>query len=512
MGKKKPFLLIILDGFGLREEREYNAVKLAATPCLDRLWAEYPHTRLTASGTEVGLPDGQMGNSEVGHLNIGSGRIVYQELTRISKAIKDGVFFENKVLLSALRQVKEKKSALHLIGLLSDGGVHSHIEHLFALLKMAKKEGAAKVYVHALLDGRDTPPQSGLSFVERLESEIKTTGVGEIATVAGRYYAMDRDNRWERVERAYRTLALGEGERAKSAVSGVKASYAAGLTDEFVLPFCVAASSFGGMKAEDGVIFYNFRADRAREITHAIALANFTAFPRPDGLLPKNYVCMTEYDATFRLPVAFSPEEIKETLGEVIAARGLRQLRIAETEKYAHVTFFFNGGAETPNKGEDRALIPSPKVATYDLKPEMSAPAVTEKALEMIRREIYDIIIINYANSDMVGHTGVLDAAIKAVEAVDASVGAVVRAALDRGGVACVSADHGNAEQMREDDGIEPHTAHTTNKVPFILAGGEYKGAKLREGILADIAPTVLQIMGIDKPAQMSGSSLIVKN
>ncbi|MDR2006385.1 MAG: 2,3-bisphosphoglycerate-independent phosphoglycerate mutase [Acidaminococcales bacterium] len=510
MDKKKPLLLVILDGFGLRDEREYNAVKLAATPCLDRLFAECPHTCLAASGADVGLPDGQMGNSEVGHLNIGSGRIVYQELTRISKAIKDGSFFKNQVLLSALRQVKEKESALHLIGLLSDGGVHSHIEHLFALLKLAKKEKVKKVYVHALLDGRDTPPQSGLGFVERLEAELKTLGVGETATVAGRYYAMDRDNRWERVEKAYRALALCEGGTAESASIGVKASYAAQLTDEFVLPFLIGGSSFGGIKADDGVIFYNFRADRAREITRALALPDFSAFPRPEGVLPGNYVCMTEYDATFPFPVAFSPENIKETLGEVLAGCGLRQLRLAETEKYAHVTFFFNGGVETPSKGEDRVLVPSPKVATYDLKPEMSAPLVTEKALELIGRDLYDVIIINYANSDMVGHTGVLEAAVRAVETVDKCVGALVGSVVAKGGVACITADHGNAEQMREADGIEPHTAHTTNKVPFILAGGGYKGVKLREGILADIAPTMLQIMGLAKPAQMTGESLIV--
>jgi 2,3-bisphosphoglycerate-independent phosphoglycerate mutase len=459
----------------------------------------------------VGLPAGQMGNSEVGHLNIGAGRIVYQELTRIDKAVKDGDFFTNEILINALTAVKEKKSALHLVGLVSDGGVHSHIEHLFALLRLAKRLTVGKVYIHAVLDGRDTPPQSGLSFIEQLEDECQKIGCGEISTVCGRYYAMDRDNRWERVEKAYRLLVAREGGRADSAAAGVKASYAARVTDEFVLPFTVSASSDTGIAEEDGVIFFNFRADRARELTRALSLPDFTAFDRPKKTRPVNFVCLTEYDATFGLPAAFAPEDIKDTLGEVFARRGLRQLRTAETEKYAHVTFFFNGGVEPPNENEDRVLVPSPKVATYDLKPDMSAREVTDKTLELIEKDVYDVIVMNYANTDMVGHTGILTAAVTAAEAVDECIGRVVKAVLAADGAVCLTADHGNAELMCEEDTGAPHTAHTTNPVPFLLVGRRWQTARLRPGKLADIAPTILDIMGLDKPQSMTGDSLIIK-
>ena len=512
MDTKKTVLLMILDGFGLRTADDHNAVKAAATPNFRRLSGRYPNTALSASGENVGLPEGQMGNSEVGHLNIGAGRIVHQELTRISKAIKDRSFFANKVILSALRKVKDSGSALHLIGLLSDGGVHSHQEHLYALVELAKREGLSRVYIHALLDGRDTPPQSGLGYIEQLEVKLKEIGVGEISTVCGRYYAMDRDNRWERVEKAYRALVMREGVESPSAAECVKESYTAHVTDEFVLPACISSSSDKGIAAKDGVICFNFRADRVREITRALVLPEFTAFVRPADRRVVNYVCLTEYDATFNLPTAFSPEELNDTLGEILARRGLRQLRIAETEKYAHVTFFFNGGVETPEINEDRVLIPSPKVATYDLQPEMSALKVTEEVLGLLDKDIYDVVIMNYANTDMVGHTGVFEAAVKAIETVDGCLGRVVDAVLAKDGVVCLTADHGNAEQMREDDGIKPHTAHTTNQVPFVLIGKDYQNVKLRsDGILADIAPTILEIMGITKPDSMTGASLIQK-
>ena len=507
---RKPVMLMILDGWGLSESKDGNAIALARTPNMDRLWSEYPHTCLTASGECVGLPDGQMGNSEVGHLNIGAGRIVYQDLTRISKAIKEGSFFQNKTLLAAMRKVKEKDSALHLMGLLSDGGVHSHIEHLFALLQMAADMKLGKVYIHVFLDGRDTPPQSGAGYLRQLEDKIKQLGIGEIATVCGRYYAMDRDNRWERVERAYRTLVFREGKSALTAVSGVEQSYKDGVTDEFVEPLCISGSSGGAIRHDDGVVFFNFRADRAREITRAIALTDFDGFSRLDNEIPENFVCMTEYDEKYLLPIAFLPEEIKSTLGQVIAANGLKQLRIAETEKYAHVTFFFNGGEEAPDKGEDRVLIPSPKVATYDLKPEMSVYLVTDKVVELVEKDAYDVIIMNYANADMVGHSGILSAAEKAVEAVDLCVGKVVQAVSQKGGVVCITADHGNAEQMKEEGSNEPHTAHTANKVPFIMVCDDLKTRALHEGILADIAPTLLELLNIKKPDEMTGESLIV--
>lgn len=511
MKVKKPVVLMILDGWGLRDSNYYNAVKLASTPNMDRLMKDYPNCRLEASGEAVGLPCGQMGNSEVGHLNIGAGRIVYQDLTRISKAIREGSFFQNQIFLSCMQKVKEKDSALHLMGLLSDGGVHSHIEHLFALLKMAKQQGLQKVYVHALMDGRDTLPQSGLDFIKQLKEKINELGIGEIATVCGRYYDMDRDNRWERVEKAYHTIVTHKGTSVQSAEEGILASYKNGVTDEFIVPFCVESSSFTGVYADDGFISFNFRSDRAREITRAIALPDFDHFKRDESRIPENYICMTEYDATFPFEVAFAPVDIKNTLGEMLAENELKQLRIAETEKYAHVTFFFNGGVEIPNQNEERVLIPSPKVATYDLQPEMSAYLVTEKLIELIEQNIYDVIIMNYANADMVGHTGVLEAAEKAVEAVDTCLGRVVEAVLKKDGEICVTADHGNAEQMREECGTEPHTAHTINKVPFILVGNGFEQEKLRDGILADIAPTILDLLDINKPAEMTGASLILK-
>lgn len=507
---KKPVMLMILDGWGLRKDEDGNAIALAKTTNMGKIWSEYPHTALIASGECVGLPDGQMGNSEVGHLNIGSGRIVYQDLTRISKAIKEGSFYKNRTLLAAMKKVAERGTALHMMGLLSDGGVHSHIEHLFALLQMAKDMKIKKVYVHAFLDGRDTPPQSGAGYLRQLEGKMEELGIGEIATVCGRYYAMDRDNRWERVQKAYRMLVFREGKGALTAVSGVEQSYKDGVTDEFVEPICVSSSSGGSVRSDDGVVFFNFRADRARELTKALALTDFEQFPRLDNEVPKNFVCMTEYDANYLLPIAFLPEDISNTLGEVIAANGLKQLRIAETEKYAHVTFFFNGGNEQPNKGEDRVLIPSPKVATYDLQPEMSAYLVTDKVIELIEKDIYDVIIMNYANADMVGHTGILEAAEKAVTAVDECVGRVVSAITKKGGVVCITADHGNAEQMKEEGKEQPHTAHTANKVPFIMAGDNLKNKTLHEGILADIAPTLLELLGVKIPAEMTGKSLLV--
>ncbi len=509
---EKPTLLMILDGFGLRDDNEYNAVNLALTPNIKRFTEKFPHCKLQASGYDVGLPDGQMGNSEVGHLNIGAGRIVYQDLTRIFKAIEDKSFFQNPVLVQAMQKVKEKNASLHLMGLVSDGGVHSHIEHLFALVKMAKEQGLDKVYIHAFLDGRDTPPQSGLDFIQQLEKELYRVGIGQIATLCGRYYAMDRDNRWERVQKAYQMIALGEAPCKKSAVQGIKESYDAGTTDEFVQPFCVGDFYNIGLKDEDGVIFFNFRSDRAREITRALTLKDFSSFDRGSYKPIKNFVCLTEYDATFTLPIAFSTENLDNTLGEVLSRQGLKQLRIAETEKYAHVTFFFNGGVEVPNPNEDRILIPSPKVATYDLQPHMSAYDVTTKLLTELDKEVYDVVIMNYANADMVGHTGILAAAIKAVEAVDECLGKIVDKVLEKQGTVCILADHGNAERMVEKDGKTPHTAHTNNKVPFILIGKDYEKSLLRDdGILADVAPTMLDILKIQKPKEMTGKSLILK-
>ncbi len=504
---KKPVMLMILDGWGVAPASDVNAATLAQTPNLDRYFAEFPHTTLEASGMEVGLPEGQIGNSEVGHLNIGAGRIIYQSLTRITKAIKDGDFFDNEVLCACMDKTKNAGKALHLMGLLSDGGVHSNINHLIALLQMAKARGLEKVYVHAFLDGRDVPPKSAVGFIKQLQEAIAGMEFGKIATVMGRYYAMDRDNRWDRIEKAYKTLVLGEGNLVADPVQGVEASYEAGVTDEFVEPMVVEGVD-AKITSGDGIIFFNFRPDRARQITRALNDAEFPHFERPASALPVNYVCMTQYDATIDAPVAYPPEEYNDTLGEVLAKEGKHQLRIAETEKYAHVTFFFNGGVEEPNLNEERILINSPKVATYDLQPEMSAYDVTDALLAELDKDKFDVVVLNYANPDMVGHTGVLPAAIKAMEAVDECVGKVVDKVLSLGGSVCITADHGNLEKMAEADGT-PHTAHTTNIVPFILVSNEEH--KLHSGVLADIAPTMLELLNIEKPAVMTGSSLIEK-
>ena len=502
---KKPLALIILDGFGNNPESYGNAISAADKPNIDRIFGENPKTCIGASGMDVGLPDGQMGNSEVGHTNIGAGRIVYQELTRITKSIKDGVFFSNEAFLSAVENCKKNDSALHLMGLLSDGGVHSHIEHLFALLKLAKREGLGKVYVHCFMDGRDVPPSSGADFADALQSEIDKIGVGTIASVMGRYYAMDRDNRFERVELAYNAIVLGEGKTFTDAGDAIRQSYKEDVTDEFVIP--AARDGYEGMKEGDSVVFFNFRPDRAREITRAIHDKDFGGFERKGGYKHTEFVCMTQYDATIEdVSVAFKPQKLNNTFGEILAANGKTQLRIAETEKYAHVTFFFNGGVEAPVEGEDRALIPSPKVATYDLMPEMSAYPVTDECVKRIESGKYDVIVLNFANCDMVGHTGVFDAAKAAVEAVDKCLARVVNAVIEAGGAAIITADHGNADQMYESDGA-PFTAHTTNPVPLTVVGYP---CKLREGgVLADIAPTMLEILGIEKPEEMDGESLI---
>ena len=504
---KKPVMLMILDGWGVAPASDVNAATLAQTPNLDRYFAEFPHTTLEASGMEVGLPEGQIGNSEVGHLNIGAGRIIYQSLTRITKAIKDGDFFTNEVLCACMDKTKNAGKALHLMGLLSDGGVHSNINHLIALLEMAKARGLEKVYVHAFLDGRDVPPKSAVGFIKQLQEAIAGMEFGKIATVMGRYYAMDRDNRWDRLEKAYKTLVFGEGKLVADPVQGVEASYEAGVTDEFVEPMVVEGVD-AKITSGDGIIFFNFRPDRARQITRALNDAEFPHFERPASALPVNFVCMTQYDATIDAPVAYPPEEYNDTLGEVLAKEGKHQLRIAETEKYAHVTFFFNGGVEEPNLNEERVLINSPKVATYNLQPEMSAYDVTDALLAELDKDKFDVVVLNYANPDMVGHTGVLPAAIKAMEAVDECVGKVVDKVLSLGGSVCITADHGNLEKMAEADGT-PHTAHTTNVVPFILVSNEEH--KLHSGVLADIAPTMLELLNIEKPAVMTGSSLIEK-
>ena len=502
---KKPLILMILDGFGIAEEKG-NAIIAANSPNLDKLFASNPITQIGASGMDVGLPDGQMGNSEVGHTNIGAGRVVYQELTRITKSIKDGDFFENEAFLKAIKNVKENNSALHLMGLLSDGGVHSHNTHLYGLIELAKRSGIENVYVHAFLDGRDVPPSSGKDYVADCVEQMKKIGVGRIATVMGRYYAMDRDNRWERVEKAYAAMVYGEGIQCSDPVKAVEKSYANNVTDEFVIP--TVCEKNAQIKANDSIVFFNFRPDRAREITRSFVDGEFKGFERKKGFFPLTYVCMTQYDATMpNVNVAFKPQSLVNTFGEYISDKGLTQLRIAETEKYAHVTFFFNGGVEKTYKGEDRVLVASPKVATYDMQPEMSAYEVTDKVVERIESGKYDVIILNFANCDMVGHTGVFDAAIKAVEAVDTCVGRVISAIEKAGGVAIITADHGNADKMFDDD-MSPFTAHTTNPVPFCVIGYD---CKLREGgRLADIAPTMLKILGLPQPAEMDGKSIII--
>jgi len=474
---------------------------------------EYPHTTIRASGDDVGLPVGQMGNSEVGHLNMGAGRVVYQELTRISLAIRQGDFFTNQVLLEAVERAKSQGTALHLIGLVSDGGVHSHIEHLYALLEMARKNGLDKVYVHAFLDGRDVPPANAEEYIKPLEQKCSSLGTGCIATIMGRYYAMDRDKRWERVERAYNAMVFGDGLKSASALEALSKAYGREETDEFVQPTIITdenGNPRATIKTGDSVIFFNFRPDRAREITRAFVDEDFQGFTRREGYPRVHFVCMTQYDKTISAPVAFKPQILENTLGEVLAKNNLTQLRIAETEKYAHVTFFFNGGVEPPNPGEDRLLIPSPKVATYDQKPEMSAYEVTDALLEKIKADQYDVIILNYANPDMVGHTGDMEAAVKAVEAVDRCLGKVVKAVLEKNGVAIITADHGNAEQMKDDAG-NPQTAHSTFEVPFILVGSQYKDAQVRPGRLEDVAPTMLKILGLSQPVEMTGKSLILE-
>lgn len=503
---KKPLALIILDGFGYNRSDYGNAIAAASKPNIDKLFADCPHTLIGASGMDVGLPDGQMGNSEVGHTNIGAGRVVYQELTRITKSIADGEFFANEALTAAIENCKKNHSALHLMGLCSDGGVHSHNTHLYGLLQLAKKADLRKVYVHCFMDGRDVPPTSGRDYIAELESEMNKIGVGQVATVMGRYYAMDRDNRWERVVKAYDAIINGEGNFNASAVDAMEKSYGAEVTDEFVEPtVCLKGAN---VQDGDSIIFFNFRPDRARELTRTIVDPAFNGFERKSGKKDVFFVCMTQYDATMpNVHVAFKPESLTNTFGEYISAHGMTQLRIAETEKYAHVTFFFNGGVEAPYKGEDRALIPSPKVATYDLQPEMSAYLVTDEVEKRILSGKYDVIILNFANCDMVGHTGVFDAARKAVEAVDTCLGRTVDAILKMGGTALITADHGNADQMFEKDG-SPFTAHTTNPVPFLVVGQD--GCKLREGgKLADIAPTMLKILGLPKPAEMTGTPII---
>ena len=502
---KTPTTLIIMDGFGLGEAGPGNAVANASTPNLDRIFRDCPGCKLSASGLDVGLPDGQMGNSEVGHTNMGAGRVVFQDLPHISRDIESGEFFQNPAYLEAMSNCREWGSALHLMGLLSDGGVHSHITHLFALLKMAQEQGLKKVYVHCFLDGRDVPPSSGKHYVEQLQAKMQQLGIGQIATVMGRYYAMDRDKRWDRVQRAYDAIACGEGPFQADAAQAVQKSYDAGVTDAFVEPGVCA--KYARVRDNDSIIFFNFRPDRAREITRCFVDEDFTDVERKTGFLTVDFICTTEYDATLpNVTVAYPHQKLVNTFGEYISNLGLTQLRIAETEKYAHVTFFFNGGVEQVFPGEDRCLIPSPKVATYDLQPEMSAYAVTEEAVKRIESGAYDVIILNFANCDMVGHTGVYEAACKAVSTVDECVNRVVEATSKMGGVSLITADHGNAERMIDDDG-EPFTAHTTNLVPFYIVGAS---VKLRDGRLADIAPTMLDLMGLEKPAEMDGKTLII--
>ncbi|WP_313134546.1 2,3-bisphosphoglycerate-independent phosphoglycerate mutase [Anaerocolumna sp.] len=511
---KKPTVLMILDGYGLNEKTEGNAIKLANTPVMNKLMKEYPFVRGNASGMAVGLPEGQMGNSEVGHLNMGAGRIVYQELTRITKEIQDGDFFKNEAFLEAISNCKKNNSALHLYGLLSDGGVHSHITHLYALLELAKKEGLTNIYVHAFLDGRDTPPTSGKGYAEELTDKMEALGVGKIATVMGRYYVMDRDNRWDRVEKAYNAMVLGKGETASSGVEAIQQSYDAGNNDEFVVPTVVMENGkpVATIKENDSIIFFNFRPDRAREITRAFCDDKFDGFKRENGRFPLTYVCFSEYDVTIENKiVAFHKVSVENTFGEFLAANHKTQLRLAETEKYAHVTFFFNGGVEVPNEGEERILVKSPKVATYDLQPEMSAFEVAENLVTGIKSQKYDVIIVNFANPDMVGHTGIQDAAVKAVETVDKCVEMACDALLSVDGQMFICADHGNVEQLIDYNNGEPFTAHTTNDVPFILVNYD-KDYTLKEGgCLADIAPTLIEMMGMEQPAEMTGKSLLVR-
>ena len=509
--EKKLAMLMILDGFGINENTDGNAVKLANTPNIDKLMKKYPTTEIYTSGLDVGLPEGQMGNSEVGHTNIGAGRIVYQELTKITKSIEDGDFFAIPEFIEAIENCKKHNSKLHILGLVSDGGVHSHIRHLYGLLEMAKRRDFENVYVHCFLDGRDTPPASGESYIMQLEEKMKEKGVGKIASISGRYYAMDRDKRWDRVKKCYDALVNGEGNKATSATIAIEDSYQKEVFDEFVEPtvICNGDTPIATIQDNDSVIFFNFRPDRARQITRAIVDPDFDGFETKK--LKTYFVCFTSYDETMpNVKIAFKKEPIVNTFGEVISKNGLTQLRIAETEKYAHVTFFFNGGEEKQYPGEDRILVPSPKVATYDLQPEMSAREVTENVVKAINSEKYNAIILNYANPDMVGHTGSLPAAIKAVETIDECVGKVVEAVLAHDGTLIITADHGNCEQMIDYKTGEPHTAHTTNPVPLILVSNN-ENYKVKSGKLADLAPTLLEILGIEKPAEMTGESILVK-
>ncbi|MFV9510626.1 2,3-bisphosphoglycerate-independent phosphoglycerate mutase [Tepidibacillus sp. LV47] len=511
MSRPKPLALIILDGFGLRDEVYGNAIAQAKKPNLDRFWNEYPHTKLGASGMSVGLPEGQMGNSEVGHLNIGAGRIVYQDLTRVTKAIEEGSFFKNEVFLNAIKHVKEKNKKLHLYGLVSDGGVHSHIDHLFALLELAKRENVEKVFVHAFLDGRDVAPDSAIEYIRQLQEKMNELGVGQIATVQGRYYAMDRDKRWERTEKAYRAMVYGEGPHYTDPIKAIRESYEKSVFDEFVMPTVIVDDNdqpIGLIEDEDAIIFFNFRPDRAIQISQVFTNKDFRGFDRGEKF-PKNvyYVTLTHFSETVDGYVAYKPTNLDNTFGEIVSRQGLKQLRIAETEKYPHVTYFFSGGREAEFEGETRILIPSPKVATYDLKPEMSAYEVTDAVLKEIEADKHDVIILNFANPDMVGHSGKMEPTIRAIEAVDENLGRVVDAILAKGGIALITADHGNADHMIDDQG-NPITSHTTNPVPFIVTK---KDVQLREGgVLADIAPTMLKLLGIDQPEEMTGKSIII--
>lgn len=508
----KPNLLMILDGYGISSKSLGNAINKADKKNIDELFRKYPNTTISAGGLDVGLPEGQMGNSEVGHLNIGAGRIVYQDLTKITKQIKDGLFFHNTALEAAVDHALSNQSALHLMGLVSDGGVHSYLTHLYALIDLAKQKGLKRLYIHALLDGRDVAPQSAGTYLAMLEEYLLREGIGQIALISGRYYGMDRDNRWERVQKFYDAITLGIGEKAENAAAGLQTSYEKGIYDEFVLPtlICDEDAEPVTVQDRDSIIMFNFRPDRAREITRCFVDQNFNGFHRSKVISNLHYVCFTQYDAEMpNVSVAFPPQSLKNTLGEYLSQLGLRQLRIAETEKYAHVTFFFNGGIETPNNGEDRILIPSPKVATYDLQPEMSAYLVTEKVVEKIKENKYDVIILNYANPDMVGHTGNIDAAVKAVETLDECVPQVIDAVLKLGGQVLLTSDHGNADYMMDDEG-DTITAHSLNPVPCLVISKE-PVALLDGGVLADIAPTLLDLMGIEKPAEMTGQSLLIR-
>lgn len=508
----KPVMLVILDGWGFSRDQEGNAIALAQKPFYNNLVEKYPHCLLQSSGEAVGLPAGQMGNSEVGHLNIGAGRVVYQELTRINRAIRRGEFQKNVVLNQTLEQAVESNVALHLLGLLSDGGVHSHIDHLFALMDLAKEKGVQKLYLHVILDGRDVPPANAGEYLRSLEKKIEEIGLGQIATVSGRYYTMDRDKRWERVEKGYRAMVVGEGDKARLAMEALAKAYSMKVTDEFVEPTVIVdedGKPVGKIQAGDVVMMYNFRADRARQISYAFTEEEFAGFARPGGCPHVHYVCFTRYDLKLNAPVVFPPQDLKNTLGEVVSKAGLKQLRIAETEKYAHVTSFFNGGIEKAYPGEERVLVPSPKVATYNLQPEMSACQITKQVVEKLKENVYALVVLNYANPDMVGHTGYLAACLKAIETVDQCLQEVITTVLAQGGVVIVTADHGNAELMLDPQTKKPLTAHTSNPVPCLLVGHKRKEMSLRDGSLQDLAPTLLELLGLPKPSEMTGESLM---